>query len=375
MNKINVLLLEDCPNDKNAFINFIQDHTLKFDCTIASTVKKALELLDTASFDIVLTDYLLADGTAFDILPLPDNIPFIFVTASGNEEIAVHALKFGAYYYLPKDKEEKYLLKLPVIIDNAIEYREIIEQSNQKKKQISRYQHELEDLVQLRTQELTTLNKQLQREIKDREKAEEELYESLSLIKNMVDGTVQTIIAISEMRDPYTAGHQKRVSQLSYEIANQMKLPKHKREGCRMAALLHDVGKIYVPTEILSKPGAISEMEFNIIKYHSQAGYDLLKLIDFPWPIADIVLQHHEKMDGSGYPRGIKGKDISIEAKIISVADTVEAMTFHRPYRPGRGLNSALNEIINKKTTKFDPEIVDICVHLFRNKNFEFSTG
>lgn len=372
MEKIKVLLMEDNASEYNEFVNFIHIHSLRYDCKIVSTVAEALKLLKSIKFDIVLTDYLLSDGTAFDILPLPNNLPFVFVTATGNEEIAVHALKYGAYYYLPKDKEGKYLLKLPVIINNALEDRQIIMKSNEKKKQISKYQHELEETVQLRTKELTTLNMKLTSEIKDREKAEEELYESLNLIKDMVDGTVQTIIAISEMRDPYTAGHQKRVSQLSYEIANSMKLSKHKREGCRMAALLHDVGKIYVPTEILSKPGTISEMEYNIIKYHAQAGYDLLKIIKFPWPIADIVLQHHEKIDGSGYPNGILGKDISIEAKIISVADTVEAMTFHRPYRPGRGLGDALQEIADNRAIKYDPEVVDVCMNLFNNKNFEF---
>lgn len=372
MNRIKVLLMEDNSSEFDEFVKFIKKHSLRYDCKIVSTVQEALKLLRENNFDIVLTDYLLSDGTAFDILPLPNHIPFIFVTANGNEEIAVHALKYGAYYYLPKDKKGKYLLKLPVIIDNALENRAINQKTNEKKKQISIYQHELEETVQLRTKELTKLNMKLKGEIKDREKAEEELYESLTLIEDMVDGTVQTIIAISEMRDPYTAGHQKRVSQLAYEIANQMKLNKHKREGCRMAALLHDVGKIYVPTEILSKPGCISEMEYNIIKYHAQAGYDLLKIIKFPWPIADIVLQHHEKIDGSGYPNGIMGKDISIEAKIISVADTVEAMTFHRPYRPGRGIDDALKEIISNRATKYDPEVVDVCMDLFNNKKFEF---
>jgi len=151
-----------------------------------------------------------------------------------------------------------------------------------------------------------------------------------------------------------------------------MKLPEDKIEGIRIAALVHDIGKISIPAEILSKPSKLNEMEFSLIKNHSKTGYDILKTIDFPWPIAKIVLQHHEKIDGSGYPQGLKGKKILLGAKIIGVADVVEAMSSHRPYRPSLGNDKALEEISQNRGTLYEPEVVDACLKLFKEKGFKF---
>jgi len=160
-----------------------------------------------------------------------------------------------------------------------------------------------------------------------------------------MEDSISAISLVTEARDAYTAGHQRRVTKLAVAIAKEMGFPKDRVEGIKIAALIHDVGKINLPAEILSKPGKLSEIEFGLIKNHPQKGYEILKTIDFPWPVAEIVLQHHEKMNGSGYPRGLKRDEILLEAKIICVADVVEAMSSHRPYRPALGINKALEEI------------------------------
>jgi putative nucleotidyltransferase with HDIG domain len=187
-----------------------------------------------------------------------------------------------------------------------------------------------------------------------------------------MEATIYTISKIIETRDPYTAGHQNTVSQLSVAIAQEMKLPEDKIEGIRIAALVHDIGKINIPAEILSKPSKLNEMEFSLIKNHPKVGYDILRKIDFSWPVAKIVLQHHEKIDGSGYPQGLKGEKILLEAKIIGVADVVEAMSSHRPYRPSLGIDKALEEISQNRGILYDPEVVDVCLKLFKEKNFKF---
>ncbi len=175
-----------------------------------------------------------------------------------------------------------------------------------------------------------------------------------------------------ESRDPYTAGHQQRVANLARAIAQEMGLPRDRVDGIRMAGVIHDVGKVSVPAEILSKPGRITEIEFSIIKTHAQVGYDILKNIDFPWPIADMVLQHHEKMNGTGYPSGLSGDAIMPEARVLVVADVVEAMVSHRPYRPALGIDSALDEIRKNRGVLYDGDAVDACLRLFEEKGFEF---
>lgn len=210
------------------------------------------------------------------------------------------------------------------------------------------------------------------RDISARKKAEQELRESWERLRRTLAGTIQAISATIEMRDPYTAGHQRRVAQLAEAIAREMKLPDAQIEGIKFAAEIHDIGKIYVPAEILSKPTKLTELEYTIIKTHPQAGYDILKNIEFPWPIAQIVLQHHERINGSGYPNGLKNGEILMEAKILAVADVVEAMSSHRPYRPSFGLDRALEEIRSNRGVLYEPEVVDKCLKLFTEKRFSF---
>jgi len=194
--------------------------------------------------------------------------------------------------------------------------------------------------------------------------------QSFERMKKALRATVQAISLTVEMKDPYTSGHQQRVSDLARAIATEMGLSADRQDFIRTASTIHDIGKIAIPTEILSNPTKLTALEFNLIKTHPQSGYDILKDIDFPWPVADIVLQHHERMDGSGYPQGLKEDDILLEARILAIADVVEAIAFHRPYRPAMGINLALEEISRNKGILYDAEAVDACLKLFREKDY-----
>ncbi|MBI4651466.1 HD-GYP domain-containing protein [Candidatus Desantisbacteria bacterium] len=201
---------------------------------------------------------------------------------------------------------------------------------------------------------------------------QEDLKETLEKLRKALGGVIEAMSLTIELRDPYTAGHQKRVSDLARMIAKEMGLSKEKIEAIRMAGAIHDIGKISVPSEILSKPGKLNDLEMLMIKTHPKIGFDILKPIEFPWSVADIILQHHERLDGSGYPLGLKGEHIVLEAKILGVADVVEAMSSHRPYRPGHGIGEALEEISKNKGILYEPTVVDICWRLFTSKKFKF---
>jgi PAS domain S-box-containing protein/putative nucleotidyltransferase with HDIG domain len=208
---------------------------------------------------------------------------------------------------------------------------------------------------------------------RERQRAEAEVQHSLEKIKKALDGTVLAVANTMEMRDPYTAGHQRQVAQLAGDIAQEMGFSAERVEGMRVLGCLHDIGKIAIPAEILSKPGRLSPLEFTLIKDHPRVGYEIIKDIDFPFPLAEGILQHHERLNGSGYPQGISGPDILLEAKILGVADVVEAMASHRPYRRSLGIDRALEEISRNRGILYDPEVVDICLNLFHEKGFSFS--
>lgn len=231
----------------------------------------------------------------------------------------------------------------------------------------------------LHTKKLSLLNEKgepsfllgISEDITERKRAEEQLRQTLENLRKAVNTTIQVMVSAIEARDPYTAGHQIRSANLARAIATEIGLPKEKIDGIRMAGSIHDIGKLSIPSEILTKPTKLTNLEFSLIKEHSQKGFEILKDVESPWPLAQIVYQHHERMDGSGYPRQLKGKDIIIEARILAVADVVEAMASHRPYRPSLGLNSALAEIENNKGTIYDTDAVDACLKLFREKGFQ----
>ncbi|MBN1690685.1 MAG: HD-GYP domain-containing protein [Dehalococcoidia bacterium] len=201
--------------------------------------------------------------------------------------------------------------------------------------------------------------------------AQQNLLQSYEVLNKTFDDTIQAFSTIVEIKDRYTAGHQIRVARIAEAIAREMNLNDEQVRVTRIAGIIHDIGKIYIPADILSRPGRLSNLEFEIIKTHSQYGYDILKTINFPWPIAQIVLQHHEKLDGSGYPNGLKGDDILLYTRILTVADVVEAMASHRPYRASLGIDKALEEISNNKGTSYDSDVVNACVSLFTEKGFK----
>jgi PAS domain S-box-containing protein/putative nucleotidyltransferase with HDIG domain len=202
-------------------------------------------------------------------------------------------------------------------------------------------------------------------DITERRRAEEALKEALS-------GTIEAIGLTTETRDPYTAGHQRRVTELAVAIAEELGFDERRIEAIRAAGLMHDIGKMAIPAEILSKPSALTDMEEALMQTHPQVAYDILKSVTFPWPLAQIVLQHHERIDGSGYPQGLRGDEILVEARVLAVADTVEAMASHRPYRAAVGIDAALKEIEDHRDTRYDPEIADACLRLFREGRFAF---
>jgi len=199
-----------------------------------------------------------------------------------------------------------------------------------------------------------------------------QLQQSLNRVNELLENTVGALGSTLEKRDPYTAGHQKRVGHLACAIAQEIGLSAEKIEGLRIAAFVHDIGKISVPTDVLAKPGKLSKAEMDLIRVHSQNGYDILKNIAFPWPIAEIVLQHHERLNGSGYPQGLIGQEILFEAKIIGVADVIEAMSSHRPYRPALDLSMGMKEIYQNKNVLYDEKIVDACIRLLTEKDYNF---
>jgi len=207
-------------------------------------------------------------------------------------------------------------------------------------------------------------------DISGRKQTENELRQASYKIRQALGSVVNVVTATVEMKDPYTAGHQRRVADLARAIATEMRLSKDQIEGIRIAGTIHDVGKLFIPGEILCKPGKLNEYEFSLIRLHSQVGFDILKDIEFPWPIAQIVHQHHERMDGSGYPQGLKGEQILIDARILGVADVVEAMSSHRPYRPAIGIDKALEEISLKKGILYDPAVVDACLKIYSDHRF-----
>ncbi len=209
-------------------------------------------------------------------------------------------------------------------------------------------------------------------DITERKYAEEQTEKGIEKLRMTLNGTIAALSLTVEQRDPYTAGHQRRVSQLACAIAEEMGLSKDQIEGINVAGIVHDMGKIHIPTEILSRPGKLTKDEYNIVRSHAQVGYDILKGIEFPWPVADIVHQHHEHMDGSGYPLGLSDGDILMEARIICVADVVEAMASHRPYRPSLGMNVALEEILRRKGVHYDARVVKACLEIIKEKGFEF---
>jgi putative two-component system response regulator len=314
-------------------------------CRIAENAARARVLMTEQASDLILCDINMPGESGLDFIryvlkAYPDTAA-IMVSAIGDPLLAESMLQLGVYDYIIKPMDRNGIL---ISVANAFRRRDL-EITNRS------YRRNLEQMVDERT---------------------DSLQRSMKKLENAMDGIVRAIAHTVETRDPYTAGHQRRVADLAVAIAATVGFEKDKIEAVRVAASIHDLGKISVPAEILSKPSRLTVNEFNLIKEHPQVGYDILKDIEFPWEIATMVYQHHEKLDGSGYPLGLSGDDILPESRVLTVADIVEAMASHRPYRPGLGMDVALGEIDKNKGKFYDPEVSAACHALFNEKRFTF---
>jgi HD-GYP domain-containing protein (c-di-GMP phosphodiesterase class II) len=247
------------------------------------------------------------------------------------------------------------------------------QQLEKERENINRINEELEDRVRKRTEDYQILNQALLKEVSSHELAKDKLQKALDSLRKSSEATIQVMVAAVEARDPYTAGHQIRSANLACAIAEEMGLPQEKIAGIKMASSIHDIGKLSIPAEILTKPTKLTELEYSLIKEHSTCGHEMLKEVESQWPLAEIVFQHHERMNGSGYPRQLKGDEILIEARILAVSDVVESMASHRPYRPSLGINAALEEIEKNKGILYDNVVADACVRLFRERNYNLT--
>lgn len=264
-----------------------------------------------------------------------------------------------------------------VAIENSFLYDCFRKELSERKKieqKLRRANDELDLRVKERTAELAETNNALIDQMTKVTEAEQKLKVSLEEHRNAFEGMVAALSSTVETRDPYTAGHQQAVTRLACTIAKEMGLCENKIDGLRVASLLHDIGKIKIPAEILTKPGRLSPMEYELIKRHPQVGYDILKVINFPWPIAEIMFQHHERLNGMGYPKGLKNDEIMLESRILAVADVVEPMSSHRPYRPALGIDKALEEISNNSGILYDTNVVNVCMNLFKNGKYSFNS-
>ena len=343
-----ILAIDDIKENLVAIKETIEDLMPDYLVLTAQSGKEGLKIARDEHPDTILLDIVMPEMDGYEVCKklkedeLTRHIPIIVLTAIRiDTESKIQGLEVGADAFLSK----------------PIDTEELIAQIN----------------VMLRIKkaedELRAERELLDEKVKERTK---ELKESQEKLQKTLNDIVIALTSTLEIRDPYTAGHQKRVSALSCAIAQELELSKDKIECVRIAALLHDIGKIYIPSEILSKPGAISPLEYEMIRTHPAGGYNILKDIDFPWPIAKVVKQHHERLDGSGYPDGLKGDEILLEARIIAVADVVEAMNSPRPYRSTLGILRALKEIEDNSGVFYDAEAVQACIKLFKWKKFDY---
>ncbi len=344
--KETILLVEDDSLVRQSIAFFLENigyHVLQ-----GNDGREGLELFTRESPDAIILDLQMPGMSGLELLAaiksdLPAT-PTIVVSGTGSMDDIIATLKLGAWDYLTKPIED--LAVLEHAVTQALEKSRLIKENK-------RYQLHLEEEVSKRTAEL--------------QRREQELKMTLISI-------VDVVASMVEKRDPYTAGHEQRVTSLALAIARELDLDEERYEGLGLSAAIHDLGKVAIPSEILAKPGKLTSIEYQLIQTHAQIGYDILTegTAAFPWPIKTIVHQHHERINGSGYPLGLSGHDLLIESRILSVADVVEAMASHRPYRPALGIEVALQEISKHQGTLYDADVVTACLSLFANKKFTF---
>lgn len=297
----------------------------------------------------------------------PDAVRILLTGYADSDAIIEAINKGGVHLYFTKPWHEEEIL---LHIKQSLSKVEILAENKR-----------LVELVQDKNKELTQLNKKLEKKAMEKTKdlliQTEKLKDSYRKSQIILDGIVKTLSKIIETRDPYTSGHEDQVAKIACKIAREMKLPEEQVSFIHIAATLHDIGKISVPSEILTKPSALSNLEREIIKTHCKVANDVLVNIEFPYPVAEVIYQHHERIDGSGYPRGLKGDQIALEARIIGVADVIDAMASYRPYRPALGVDAAIEEIVKQKGITYDPTVVDACLKVYKKtaKNFIDNNG
>lgn len=338
--KYNILAVDDTPASLRLLTDLLKAEGYEVRAAISGAL--ALRAAINHPPDLILLDIRMPEMDGYAVCqhlkadPATRDVPVIFVSSASEMGEKLRGFELGAVDYVTKPYQRDELLAR---VRSHLELHLL--------------RHHLEELVGERTAALLESEQKLRASLRD---------------------SVTALAAIVEMRDPYTAGHQRQVAQIAVAIAQALHLSEAQVEGIYLAGAVHDVGKIRVPAEILSKPGKLTALEFGMIKEHSQNGFEILKTIDFPWPIAQIVLQHHERLDGSGYPQGLHGEQILLEAKILAVADVVESMMSHRPYRPALGIQVALDEIVQHRGTLYDPQVVDVCVLLFQDGHLATSS-
>ena len=344
--KATILLVEDDPLVRLSMAAFLENSG--FQILQAQNGSEGFELFNRDAPDLIILDLQMPGMSGLELLAaIKDTLsitPTIVVSGTGSMHDIIATLKLGAWDYLTKPLEDMAMLEYAVI--RALEKAELLKENR-------RYQLHLEEEVDKRTMEL--------------QRREQELKMTLISVVNVVASMV-------EKRDPYTAGHERRVAALALAIAREMGLDEDRYEGLGLAATIHDLGKVAIPSEILAKPGKLTSIEYQLVQSHAQIGYDILTegTAEFPWPIKTIVHQHHERMDGSGYPLGLRSPDLLLESRILAVADVIEAMASHRPYRPSLGIEVALREISRGQGTVYDTEVVTACLALFADKRFSF---
>ena len=368
---------------------------------------EGLSLARTLRPDLVISDITMPVMDGFELChrlrsdPDLNTLPVILLTAMSDVDDIVRGLNVGADNYVTKPYDPDLLLervsrtlkhpsrvaaetKIRLQAEIGGEIREVHAGPQQLLNLLlSTYCNALQQNKQLQgiQDQLTTLNSQLREEVErqaavlidhERKLASERenlLRKEATHLRTLHETLVESVTAIAatvEMRDPYTSGHQRRVARLAVIIGRELALSEHDLEGLQIASVVHDVGKIRIPAEILTKPSRLDPVEYDLIKTHAQTGYEILKNIRFPWPIADIVVQHHERLDGSGYPKGLKGDDILLEAKILALADVVESMSTSRPYRHSLGIDIAIDEITTNRGRKYEPAVVDAFLAIHR---------
>lgn len=378
-----VLIVDD--NEQDLYLMQTMLKRQGYDVMTAGNGVEALDLARRDAPGIIISDILMPVMDGFTLCrewrkdERLQRIPFVFYTATytdpRDEEFA---LSLGAARFVVKPMDMK---ALAALLREVIKEREtgrslapvpsIPEETDYYKLYSQSLVRKMEDKMLA----LEKSNRALEHEITERKRTEEQLQHTLDSLRKAINTTIQVMVSAVEVRDPYTAGHQNRSADLACAIAVEIGLPEEKIEGIRMVGKIHDIGKLSIPAEILSKPKKPSEVEFSLIKEHARRGFEMLKDVELPYPLAEIVYQHHERMDGSGYPRNLRGEEILMEARILTVADVVEAMVSHRPYRPALGIDAALNEIEKNREILYDADAVDACLRLFREKRYELPVG